>query len=67
MTNEERIDRIIEAKVPIYRHNIPALGIVKDCATNLSIKNEARAALRKRIAQTPELIERYEKELELCN
>lgn len=63
MTIEERIERVLVAKVPIYRKDIPEKGIVKDCGTSLSIKNSARNALRVTLARDNSLIERYEQEL----
>lgn len=63
MSTEERVDRVIDAKYPIYRKSIPELGIVKDCYTSLSIKNLCRGELRRKLAAAPALIEQYEKEL----
>lgn len=67
MTNEERIERICDTRVPIYRKDNPALGIVKDCPTNRGIKELARAAIRTRLRAYPEQIEIDEKQFNICN
>ncbi|MBA3830222.1 MAG: hypothetical protein H0X33_14880 [Taibaiella sp.] len=65
MTQEDRIERICELKVPIYQVSVPGKGIEADCFQRRQMKHQQRFVIRCQLAKYPGLIDEIEKELNI--